>query len=452
MSRNWNPFKKENTPDSLINENTASPFQCYHCLPDLKGHLRYYDTQLKYATHMINEHPEEWPLLIKTSLQKPKWVQQDLMGGKITVQQQKDTRAAYIKIRAASDVGIAVYVTAEGATSYNRVNAQEPLQYTHVRAMNHAMKTSGRNQGCVRSILNGSYGVQGKALLGLHDPKNIDNGIYILTNKAIEDVKNLRRKQGLAGNGNTLQLDEKYPEDKLPNMKVYHPTTNNNSEPTTAQLEERFWNGSYYARKAMENSPEADSTYQYKCKICHGFFNRHGRSPHWKLGCIPVTNETINSLVTNDSLSLWDAENDKGIDVVEPSNDPFEVTIPTAVVDIPDVKDDSSFWDLVDSTPEMNWTAFSETIGTKVFQKYLTQEDEIKQLTTANQELSQRLEQSYVLINTLEADLAGLEAYTRPKEDSNEESLPSNKAEVLQGIQNAGRASAQEIYREHKKT
>jgi len=430
MSRNWNPFKKENTPDSLINENTASPFQCYHCLPDLKGHLRYYDTQLKYATHMINEHPEEWPLLIKTSLQKPKWVQQDLMGGKITVQQQKDTRAAYIKIRAASDVGIAVYVTAEGATSYNRVNAQEPLQYTHVRAMNHAMKTSGRNQGCIRSILNGSYGVQGKALLGLHDPKNIDNGIYMLTNKAIEDVKTLRRKQGLAGNGNTLQLDEKYPEDKLPNMKVYHPTTSNNSDPTTAQLEERFWNGSYYARKAMENDSEADSTYQYKCKICHGFFNRHGRSPHWKLGCIPVI-ETVPAIADTEE----------------------ELTIPTAVVDIPeDVKDESSFWDLVDNTPEMNWTAFSETIGTKVFQKYLTQEDEIKQLTTANQELSQRLEQSYVLINTLEADLAGLEAYTRPTEDSNEKSLPSNKAEVLQGIQNAGRASAQEIYREHKKT
>jgi len=422
--------KKNKDLNGNVNENTVTSFQCYHCTSGEYPH--YYGTQLEYAEHMIDEHPEEWPLLIKTSLQNPKWIQQDLLGGKITPEQQKDIRAAYIKTRATSDVGIAVYVTAEGATNYNRVDALEPLQYTHVRAMNHAMATSGRNQGCVRSILNGSYGIQGKALLGLRDPKNIDNSIYALTNKAIDDVKNLRRKQGLAGNGNTLQLDEKYPEDKLPNMKVYHPTTSN-SEPTTAQLEERFWNGSYYAKKAMENDPEADSTYQYKCKMCYEFFNRYGRRSHWQLGCIPVT-ETVQAIADTEE----------------------ELTIPTAIVDTPeDVKDDSSFWDLVDNTPEMNWNALSETIGNKVFQKYLTQEDEIKQLTTANQESSQEIEKLTISLaektEELELYLAINDSAPPPK-DSDEEPLPSNKTEVMNGIENAGLSSAQEIYREYKRT
>ena len=143
MSRNWNPFKKENTPDSLINENTPTPFECYHCTSG--KYPRYYLTHSEYVRHMIDEHPEEWPLLIKTSLQKPKWLQHRLTGGDITPEQQKDVRAAYLQKRATSDVGVAVYVTAGGAASYNRVDTLEPQQYTHVRAMNHAMKVIGRN-------------------------------------------------------------------------------------------------------------------------------------------------------------------------------------------------------------------------------------------------------------------------------------------------------------------
>ena len=428
MSRNWkNPFKKENTPDSLINENTPTPFECYHCTSG--KYPRYYRTHSEYVRHMIDEHPEEWPLLIKTSLQKPKWLQHRLTGGDITPEQQKEVRAAYLQKRATSDVGVAVYVTAGGTASYNRVDTLEPQQYTHVRAMNYAMKISGRNQGCIRSILNGTYGPQGKALLGLNDSNNKDKGIYTLTNKALEDIKNLRRRHGLAGNGNILQLDEKYPEDKLSNMKVFRPITSNNSEPTTAQLQARFLNGGHYADMAMEQDPNATKDMQYRCRICKGFFNVDGRSPHWKLGCIPVT-ETGQAIA----------------DTKE------ELTIPTAVVDIPDVKDDSSFWDLVDNTPEMNWNAFSETLGDRVWEKYLTLEDEIKQLTTANQDLGQEIEKLTISLaektEELELYLAINDSATPPK-NSDEEPILSNKAEVLQGIQNAGRATAQEILRQH---
>ena len=427
MSRNWNPFKKENTPDSLINENTATPFECYHCTSG--KYPRYYPTHSEYVRHMIDEHPEEWPLLIKTSLQKPKWIQHNLTGGDITPEQQKDVRAAYIKTRATSDVGVAVYVTAGGAASYNRVDTLEPQQYTHVRAMNHAMKVSGRNQGCIRSILNGTYGPQGKALLGQNASNNKDKGIHTLTNKALDDIKNLRQRHGLAGNGNILQLDEKYPEDKLSKMKVFRPTTSNNLEPTTDQLKAQFLNGGHYADMAMEQDPNATKDMQYRCRICNGFFNVHGRSPHWKLGCIPVT-ETVQGIADTEE----------------------ELTIPTAVVDIPDVKDNSSFWDLVDNKPEMNWNAFSETLGDKVWEKYLTLEDEIKQLTTANQDLGQEIEKLTISLaektEELELYLAINDSATPPK-NSDEEQLPSNKAEVLQGIQNAGRASAQEILRKY---
>jgi len=117
----------------------------------------------------------------------------------------------------------------------------------------------------------------------------------------------------------------------------------------------------------------------------------------------------------------------------------------------------------------MNWTAFSEKLGTDVFKKYLTLEDENRQLTTANQDLSQKIEE--LKLSLIELDLSlkmtnlkvaekteELELYlaindsTPPSKDSDEEPLPSNKAEVINGIVDAGLSSAQEIYREYKRT
>jgi len=299
MSRNWNPlthFKKENTPDSLINENTASPFQCYHCTSG--KHTKYFTTQSTYIDHMINNHPSEWPVRIQAASQKPKWINQDLLGEKPSIKQQKDIRAAYLNIRAASDVGIAVYVTDKEATSNNRTNTHESLSFTHVRALNHAMFISGRNEGCVRAVLNGKYGLPGRALVSRNEHDySIDSqwSIYELTSKAITDLKEIRTKKGLVGNGNTLQLNEKYPEDKFPNKKVYQPVQSNVTEPTTVQLNAQFLNGSYYAKLAQKTNPNADITYQYMCKICNDFFSAALRREHWKLDCaLGTTAEQVN--------------------------------------------------------------------------------------------------------------------------------------------------------------
>ena len=122
----------------------------------------------------------------------------------------------------------------------------------------------------------------------------------------------------------------------------------------------------------------------------------------------------------------------------EPSDNPFEVTIPTAVVDVPeDSTVASSFTELLnelDTNPQMDWSAFSSTLGTSVFQDYLELTDDNKQLRVANQDLSQQVE-----ILTQE----NLEL-------SQKLETQNTKPTVMAGIENAGFSTVQQILRKHK--
>ena len=190
----------------FINSIPVSPFACRYC--DSTPHLRYFDNKSHLESHIINEHPEQWPRQLHDKdidrWFKPKkhnraYKKADLVG----------IFNSYLKIRATPEAGLGVVITDTEATWYARASRPvEKLLYTHARGLNAAMKVSGRTDKAVRAVLNGGHGDAGYALIP-RNKRNKDEGswsISWLAPAALQVVQTLREGAQLEGYGNTPQL------------------------------------------------------------------------------------------------------------------------------------------------------------------------------------------------------------------------------------------------------
>jgi len=190
----------------LINSAPVSSFPCRYC--DSTPHLRYFDNKSHLESHIINEHPEQWPRqlhdkdIIKWSNSRKHnraYKKADLVG----------IYNSYLKIRAMPEAGLGFVITDRAVTWYDRASRPvEKLLYTHARGLNAAMKISGRTDKAVRAVLNGGHGDAGYALIP-RNKRNKDEGswsISWLAPSALQVVQNLRAGAQLEGYGNTPQL------------------------------------------------------------------------------------------------------------------------------------------------------------------------------------------------------------------------------------------------------
>jgi len=360
-----NPFKKEDRLNEPINAIPVSNFLCRYCeSADLNqgNHPKYFENNTRLKDHIIAYHPEEWPKQLH-SAEMARWLNPKVHNTQYSNKELKAIYNAYIKVRATPDVGLSVMITDKQAMWHERATSRvEKLLYTHARALNYAMKISGRTDKAVRSVLNGKHGRGGQALISRSQRNTKSEGSWEITRlslEALKEVQSMRDKLGLAGYANSPQLLE------LTKAKPDH------------------------TEFSAENFADLEALVQ------------ESRKP--------------------------------------------EVTIPTAVVDVPENSTGpSNFAELLDElnkTPEMDWSTFSSTLGTSVFQEYLELTDDNKRLIAANHTLSQQVEillkESHNLNQQLEFLCQKLETQ-------------STKPTVMAGIAGAGIHDIQQILKNRK--
>ena len=344
-----NPFKKEDRLNEPINSIPVSNYLCRYCESadtNQGTHPKYFETDTRLKDHIIAYHPEEWPKQLHSEGMS-RWINPKVHNTQYSNKELKAIYNAYIKIRATPDVGLSVIITDKQAMWHERATSRmEKLLYTHARALNYAMKVSGRTDKAVRSVLNGKHGRGGQALISRSNRNSKTEGSWEITRlslEALKEVQGIRDRLGLAGYANSPQLLE------------------------------------------LTKAPQVQKPEEH-----------------------------------------------------EPSDNSFEVTIPIAVVDVPeDSTVASSFTELLnelDTNPQMDWSTFSSTLGTSVFQDYLELADDNKRLMSDNLDLSQQVE-----ILTQE----NLEL-------SQKLETQNTKPTVMAGIENAGFSTVQQILRKHK--
>ena len=344
-----NPFKKEDRLNEPINSIPVSNYLCRYCEPadtNQGTHPKYFETDTRLKDHIIAYHPEEWPKQLHSEGMS-RWINPKVHNTQYSNKELKAIYNAYIKVRATPDVGLSVIITDKQAMWHERATSRmEKLLYTHARALNYAMKVSGRTDKAVRSVLNGKHGRGGQALISRSNRNSKTEGSWEITRlslEALKEVQSIRDRLGLAGYANSPQLLE------------------------------------------LTKVPQVQKPEEH-----------------------------------------------------EPSDNPFEVTIPIAVVDVPeDSTVASSFTELLnelDTNPQMDWSTFSSTLGTSVFQDYLELTDDNKQLMSDNLDLSHQVE----ILTQENVEL------------SQKLETQSTKPTVMAGIENAGLSTAQQILRKHK--
>ena len=359
-----NPFKKEDRLNEPINSIPVSNYLCRYCESadtNQGTHPKYFETDTRLKDHIIAYHPEEWPKQLHSEGMS-RWINPKVHNTQYSNKELKAIYNANIKVRATPDVGLSVIITDKQAMWHERATSSrmEKLLYTHARALNYAMKVSGRTDKAVRSVLNGKHGRGGQALISRSNRNSKTEGSWEITRlslEALKEVQNIRDRLGLAGYANSPQLLE------LTKTKPDH------------------------TEFSAENFADLEALVQ------------ESRKP--------------------------------------------EVTIPTAVVDVPeDSTVASSFTELLDeldNNPEMDWSTFSSTLGTSVFQEYLELTDDNKRLIVANQDLSQQVE----ILTKANADLLG-QVLLWKLETGN------NKPTVMAGIAGAGIHDIQQILKNRK--
>ena len=361
-----NPFKKEDRLNEPINAIPVSNFLCRYCeSADINqgNHPKYFENNTRLKDHIIASHPEEWPKQLH-SAEMARWLNPKVHNTQYSNKELKAIYNAYIKVRATPDVGLSVIITDKQAMWHERATSSriEKLLYTHARALNYAMKVSGRTAKAVRSVLNGKHGRGGQALISRSNRNSKTEGSWEITRlslEALKEVQSIRDRLGLAGYANSPQLLEL-----------------TKSKPDHAEMD---W-----------STPE------------------------------------------------FTAENFADLEALVQKNHKPEVTIPTAVVDVPENSTGPSNFaellDELDKTPEMDWSTFSSTLGTSVFQEYLELTDDNKRLIVANHDLSQQVE----ILTQENAEL------------SQKLETQSTKPTVMAGIAGAGIHDIQQILKSRK--
>jgi len=379
-----NPFKKEDRLNEPINSIPVSNYLCRYCesVDTNQGtHPKYFETDTRLKDHIIAYHPEEWPKQLHSEGMS-RWINPKVHNTQYSNKELKAIYNAYIKVRATPDVGLSVIITDKQAMWHERATSRmEKLLYTHARALNYAMKVSGRTDKAVRSVLNGKHGRGGQALISRSNRNSKTEGSWEITRlslEALKEVQNIRDRLGLAGYANSPQL-----------LELAKSTPS--SVPDDG-MKKTGWNAS----------------------------------------------EFFHSLESGKYSYLDGGDGEAAQPSSERESREPEVTIPTAVVDVPeDSTVASNFTELLnelDTNPQMDWSTFSSTLGTSVFQEYLELADDNKRLMSDNLDLSHQVE----ILTQENVEL------------SQKLETQSTKPTVMAGIENAGLSTAQQILRKHK--
>ena len=232
-----NPFKKEDRLNEPINSIPVSNYLCRYWEPadtNQGTHPKYFETDTRLKDHIIAYHPEEWPKQLHSEGMS-RWINPKVHNTQYSNKELKAIYNAYIKVRATPDVGLSVIITDKQAMWHERATSRmEKLLYTHARALNYAMKVSGRTDKAVRSVLNGKHGRGGQALISRSNRNSKTEGSWEITRlslEALKEVQSIRDRLGLAGYANSPQLLEltkvpqvQKPEEHEPSFPQYKST------------------------------------------------------------------------------------------------------------------------------------------------------------------------------------------------------------------------------------
>ena len=209
-----NPFKKEDRLNEPINSIPVSNYLCRYCESadtNQGTHPKYFENDTHLKDHIIAYHPEEWPKQLHSE-GMARWINPKVHNTQYSNKELKAIYNAYIKVRATPDVGLSVIITDKQAMWHERATSRmEKLLYTHARALNYAMKVSGRTDKAVRSVLNGKHGRGGQALISRSNRNSKTEGSWEITRlslEALKEVQGIRDRLGLAGYANSPQLLE----------------------------------------------------------------------------------------------------------------------------------------------------------------------------------------------------------------------------------------------------